>query len=157
MPIKRHPALIPLSREHHYGLLLCWKIRKGVTKNIAPARIKQYATWFWNNHLLQHFEEEEQLLFPILPADSELRNKAIAEHQHIARFFEQKNCESADCLLQLAQCLDDHIRFEERILFVEIEKAATPQQLAALEKYHKTQQANPRISHDSWLDEFWKN
>jgi len=26
-PIKRHVALQPVSREHHYGLLLSWKIR----------------------------------------------------------------------------------------------------------------------------------
>ncbi|WP_241739476.1 hypothetical protein [Aestuariibaculum marinum] len=31
-PLKRHKALQPLSREHHYGLLLTWKIRTGFKK-----------------------------------------------------------------------------------------------------------------------------
>ena len=33
-PIKRHKAIQPLSREHHQGLLLCWKIGKGFEKGI---------------------------------------------------------------------------------------------------------------------------
>ena len=31
---KRHKALQNLSREHHHGLLLSWKIRTGLNKNI---------------------------------------------------------------------------------------------------------------------------
>ena len=38
-PIKRHKALQPLSRDHHHGLLLSWKIRAGFSKNIEPNRI----------------------------------------------------------------------------------------------------------------------
>ena len=34
-PQKRHKALQPLSREHHHGLLLSWKIRTGFSKDIA--------------------------------------------------------------------------------------------------------------------------
>ena len=37
-PQKRHKALQPLSREHHHGLLLSWKIRSGFNKKgIIPA------------------------------------------------------------------------------------------------------------------------
>lgn len=41
-PIKRHTALKPLSREHHHGLLLSWKIREGLKRNIEIPRIKKY-------------------------------------------------------------------------------------------------------------------
>ena len=42
MPIKRSEFLKPISREHHHGLLLCWKIRAGLKKGIEPERIKLY-------------------------------------------------------------------------------------------------------------------
>lgn len=38
--IKRTKALQPLSRDHHHGLLLCWKIRQGIKLNVEPERIK---------------------------------------------------------------------------------------------------------------------
>ena len=56
IPIKRHKALQPLSRDHHHGLLLSGKIRAGFSKNIEPLRIKNYADWFFKNHLIPHFE-----------------------------------------------------------------------------------------------------
>ena len=65
-PIKRNEALVQLSRDHHYGLLLCWKIREGIKRRIEPQRIKNYVDWFWLHHLEQHFEIEEKYLFPIL-------------------------------------------------------------------------------------------
>ena len=46
-PLKRHKALQPLSRDHHHGLLLSWKIRSGFKKNIDVERIKVYADWFY--------------------------------------------------------------------------------------------------------------
>ncbi len=41
-PQKRHIALQPLSREHHQGLLLSWKIRKGLSRKIEFDRIQNY-------------------------------------------------------------------------------------------------------------------
>lgn len=154
MPIKRHAALVSLSKEHHYGLLLCWKIRQGINKNIEILQIKQYALWFWNNHLMPHFQAEEQYVFPVLPNNNPLRLKATEEHQHIAQFFEPNYCNTNLDWLQLAQCLDDHIRFEERVLFPEIEKIASTEQLATIEKAHKPPQ--PAL-YDNWADAFWKN
>ena len=64
-PIKRHSALQGVSREHHHGLLLCWKIRTGVSKNIPLERIKMYADWFYATYLVPHFELEETHIFPL--------------------------------------------------------------------------------------------
>jgi hypothetical protein len=46
-PLKRHAALQPLSREHHHGLLLGWKIRTGLSNGAPLERIKAYADWFF--------------------------------------------------------------------------------------------------------------
>ena len=59
-PIKRHKAIQPLSREHHQGLLLSWKIRTGLSKGVSTDRIKTYADWFYKTYLIPHFEEEEK-------------------------------------------------------------------------------------------------
>ena len=35
-PLKRNPNLVPLSREHHYGLLFCWKLKQGLANGTDP-------------------------------------------------------------------------------------------------------------------------
>jgi iron-sulfur cluster repair protein YtfE (RIC family) len=148
-PIKRHESLKPLSRDHHQGLLLCWKIRQGFKKNINPERIKRYADWFWENHLVPHFEAEEKHVFPVLEKDNPLIMQALAEHQRLKSLFDQKS-EITVSLGLIEKELDNHIRFEERVLFNEIERAATPEQLAEIESHHGSE------SCDDWEDEFWK-
>ena len=59
-PIKRHISLQPLSRQHHDGLLLRWKLKKGLQKEIKLERLKAYVDWFWSSHLKSHFEFEEK-------------------------------------------------------------------------------------------------
>lgn len=149
-PIKRIDALKSLSRDHHYGLLLCWKIREGIRKNIQPERIKKYADWFWKNHLKQHFEIEEKLIFPILGKQNKLIKRALAEHKDLQRLFEND-----DSLLKsirlIEKELEKHIRFEERVLFIEIQKVVTDEQLKAIGS------ASNSNFRDNAEDEFWKN
>lgn len=33
--MKRNENLVPLSRDHHFGLLCCWKIRQGIKKEVS--------------------------------------------------------------------------------------------------------------------------
>lgn len=79
-PIKRRILLQDLSRDHHQGLLLCWKIRTGLKKEIKPSRIILYVRWFWEAHLLDHFRIEEEKVFPILGMDHQLVKQALSEH-----------------------------------------------------------------------------
>lgn len=58
-PLKRSGHLKPLSRGHHHGLLLCWKIREGFKRNVDPERIERYANWCWYAHLASHFGETD--------------------------------------------------------------------------------------------------
>lgn len=48
-PIKRSGHLIQLSREHHFSLLFCWKVRTGIKKNIEKRRIIPYILFFGKN------------------------------------------------------------------------------------------------------------
>ena len=71
-PLKRHEALKPISREHHHGLLLCWKIKTGMSKGVELSRIKGSVDYFYQTHLLPHFAMEEKYIFPILDNGHEL-------------------------------------------------------------------------------------
>lgn len=150
-PIKRHPALQPLSREHHNGLQLSWKIRTGLKKDIEISRITKYVDWFYKTHLLPHFEIEEKYIFPILGKDNDLIKKAISEHREIKRLAGTE-AELYKNLNPLAEILENHIRFEERVLFNEIQSVATSEQLQQIEFHHSGIGFT-----DNLTDAFWEH
>lgn len=140
----------PLSREHHHSLLLCWKIRTGFSKGIETGRIKRYADWFFENHIQPHFRDEEDHIFPILGQDHEHVKKAISDHRRIARLFKDQD-DIDKSLNRIEETLESHIRFEERVLFNEIQSAATPEQLERVAAVHAEE---PFV--DNTDDEFWR-
>lgn len=149
-PLKRDKALQPVSHDHHHGLLLCWKIRTGISKNVAPQRMKIYTDWFFKTHLIPHFELEESLLFPILGTNHALIKKALAEHRRLKRLFEAES-DLIKNLSLIEEELEQHIRFEERILFGEIQKLASTEELELVEQTHTKEKFL-----DNTQDEFWK-
>lgn len=149
-PIKRNESIKPFSREHHQGLLLCWKIRTGIKKEIPAERIKKYINWFYEAQLKPHFEAEESLVFPILPADNELVLKAIKEHRQLQELVEEtENLELT--ISNFHKILEGHIRFEERSLFALIQENATPEQLAHIDEFHNEVHFEENLSDPFWL------
>lgn len=150
MPIKRNENLKAISREHHHGLLLSWKIRNGIKKEVTPERIKKYVDWFYITHLLPHFELEEKYVFTILGNENELVKKALTEHRRLVRLFES---ETADMkiLIQIEEELESHIRFEERVLFNEIQAVASEEQLELISEIHTEEKFEDNVSDQFWL------
>ncbi len=149
-PLKRSQYLKTISHDHHHGLLLCWKIREGFKRNVAVERIKLYIDWFWQSHLADHFDIEEKHIFPILGSEHEFVKKALAEHRRLKRLFMQET-EVWRSLNLIEEELDRHIRFEERVLFNEVQQIATIAQLSSVAEHHGS------ATHcDDWADEFWK-
>ncbi len=148
-PIKRNPVLQPLSRDHHQGLLFCWKIRSGVKRGIDVSRMKAHARWFWNSHLVSHFAEEEAVVFPILGNENELVQQAIAEHAKLKNLFSHEEMDY-EFLNYLQVALEKHIRFEERILFNQIQEVANAAQLAAVENHNRSDEEVLE-----WSDDYW--
>jgi iron-sulfur cluster repair protein YtfE (RIC family) len=149
-PIKRHESLKSLSREHHHGLLLSWKIRQGIKLDVEPRRMKNYTDWFKKEYLYPHFEAEEKFVFPVLGSEDLLVKRALAEHRRLRRLFNQQS-DILKALSLIEEELDKHIRFEERVVFNEIQKIATPDEFKEIEKNHH---ALP-FSDDDWEDHFW--
>ena len=148
-PIKRHISLQPLSRDHHQALLLCWKIKKGLAANIDPERIKKYVDWFYSEHIIPHFEAEEKFIFPILSEDHELIKQALEEHKRLKSYFEASS-DLTTAFRNIETELEKHIRFEERVLFNEIQSSATAEQLQLFADAHKE-----GIFCENYEDEFW--
>ena len=149
-PLKRHPVIQPISRQHHFGLLLCWKIRKGIDLNIDFNRIKSYAKWFFNTYLQPLFRLEQNHIYPILGDHNTLVKKAIRQQRKVARLlFEKDNPEMAITLFE--EELERHIRFEERILFEEVQRKASAKEIQSLSK------VIPEVTFiENTNDMFWK-
>ncbi|MBN8686310.1 MAG: hypothetical protein J0M10_04810 [Chitinophagales bacterium] len=149
-PQKRHASLQPLSREHHQALLLCWKLRQGFSKAVEPERMKKYADWFWKNYLAPHFAVEEKTFFPLLDKEHPSVIKGLKDHQLLTKLFLSTGDVEYN-LRSIAFELEQHIRFEERTLFNDIQEAATPEQLKALADAHKEEKFEENIE-----DRFWE-
>ena len=150
--MKRHESITPLSRDHHAGLLCCWKIRQGIRKNIVPSRVLTYIQYFWHHHLEGHFKEEETLLFVL--AQNEWIEQAVREHRELReRIGSLEKDASPEKLLQFAKQLDDHIRFEERILFPYLEETLSAEQLDNIGR--QLQELHAKVKEDDYEDEFW--
>ena len=151
-PIKRSRQLAPLSRDHHEGLLFVWKIRQGLKNGTDIKLIAQYVQWFWEKHLQEHFREEEQILAPHLPVNNELLQRMMDEHQNIeAMIHINENIPDEALLNQLADSVNDHIRFEERELFPYAEKFIPKDQLDKIFVLLSKEQ----IQCEKWGKEFW--
>jgi len=148
-PIKRHVALQPLSREHHYALLLSWKIREGLKRKVEVTRIKKYTDWYWEIYLLPHIQFEEQLVYPILGKEHRLIKRAIREHRRLKRLFTGKARIRVNLSL-IEEELVAHIRFEERVLFNQIQEVASVAELKLLKETYSEEKVT-----ENWPDAFW--
>lgn len=155
LPIKRHQAIVSFSKDHHFGLLLVWKIRHGLDNSINAARISNYVKYFFEEDLEKHFKEEEQLLFSRLPVYDSLRKRAEEDHQVIYKLVKaiDENKSDKKLLIQLANELEKHIRFEERELFNNLQNTITAEDLELIEKRFPD---NGKTTDESWEDIFWE-
>lgn len=148
--MKRHEALVQLSRDHHFGLLLCWKLKEGLKKDVSVERMAKYITLFYEKNLKLHFAEEEDTVFLILGNDHPLIKEAVSQH----RTFEQMisdGFETPEQIKVFRDLLELHIRTEERQIFPEIEANASEEQLQNLLSQHY-----PELKEPEYTDVFWK-
>ncbi len=131
MPAKRHPSLIPLSHDHHHGLVLAFRLREGLPHNRKPAdsprEQAEDAVRFFHDNLVAHFRAEEEALFPAIracvPYAAAMLATLTAEHGEMHAQIENLIQASPDevplrtKLKAFGDLLERHIRHEERELF----------------------------------------
>ncbi|HTS63684.1 MAG TPA: hemerythrin domain-containing protein [Candidatus Acidoferrales bacterium] len=122
----RDPSLIPLSHQHHNGLALCVLMRRSLAADNTPdnvARLARRAVDRFEIELVNHFEIEEQVLFPAcgpLPIVAEL----LREHRAIEGLAAQlRTAPSEELLEKFCGLLTTHIRREENELFEQLQRS----------------------------------
>jgi len=153
-PLKRHQALVSFSKDHHFGLLLVWKIRQGLNKAVNPERISNYVIYIFKQDLEKHFREEEQLLLSKLTICDVMRKRTETDHMAISNLvavIEEKKDDTA-LLTQMADVLEEHIRFEERELFNHLQNHISPADLELIQERFSN---NSKSIDENWSDVFW--
>jgi hemerythrin-like domain-containing protein len=121
----RDPSLIPLSHQHHNGLALCVLTRRSLSKDHSTENIARLARRVIDRYeieLANHFEVEEQVLFPACGA-LPIIDQLLREHREIEAMVARLRTEpSAATLEEFCELLPSHIRREERELFEEVQR-----------------------------------
>ena len=129
-PLRRHPNLIPFSREHHKLLLTAQLLKtdvpdyKGMPN--TPAGKRTYVTVFLDDLLEPHMQREEEQLF----ANAQEHPKLVELVRNLERdhaFFRKEipNLKDLDgeeliqALNRIGRRLEKHVRLEERSFFQE--------------------------------------
>ncbi len=132
--LQRHPSLIPLSHQHHNGLALCVMAFRGLETSGDEASVRHWcgrAAERFDIELVNHFELEEQLVFPLLPG--EMAARLAAEHRELERLAATLRREPARAPLEaFLTLLRAHIRLEENEFFQLVQSTASPEQLEAI-------------------------
>lgn len=129
--MKRHSALIPLTHDHHHALTQVRKLRlaaKG-TDDDRLGKAKQFLDFF-HTDTLKHFREEEEVIFPFVADVAEAREaleRVMIQHLQIHSLVHslkgevEEGISRPETLLRIAGRLEEHIRFEEKVVFPLIE------------------------------------
>ena len=124
--MKRHPALVPLSHDHHHALVHARRLQ-----NEGTAAARDFLRFF-ASETTRHFREEEELVFPLLYADEpESLRVVLLQHQQL-RALVRRLRDGEDVTAELGVLLEEHIRLEERDLFELIQRVVPEEQLAAI-------------------------
>jgi hypothetical protein len=140
--------------DHHFALLLVWKIRQGMKRNIEPERISAYVISFFESEIVDHFSSEEKDLFSKLSFDDPFRKRALLEHETIYGLVNRIKMDSHNTIVlcEFADSLEGHIRFEERILFNHLQSVLPDKEFTRL----LDEQSQGKCEFDkSWKDQFW--
>jgi hypothetical protein len=136
--MKRDPALISLSRDHHQALSVALRLRRATTDTAAAARAD--ALRFWATAGRAHFRLEEEVLLPAYARHGDphhpLVARALCDHVAIRQRMDTLARDAplaVGDLRELGAMLSDHVRLEERELFVLIEQTLPAEELATLD------------------------
>ena len=142
--MKRHPALIPLSRDHHDGLVQAMRLRRAAADGDASARLaaaREFVEFFRDEERV-HLRDEEEELFPLLLRHVESQpaplREARVQHVQLQGFARKLDIAIAAGIADRAtlaaagEQLEEHIRLEERQLFPLIEQLVPNDELRRL-------------------------
>lgn len=119
--VKRHPALHPLSRDHHNLLVHARRLRGLDARHDAETSRRRFLS-YWPIVAL-HFDEEERVLAPRI-RDEGLRQRLLDEHESLRKRAAMLAATPFDAAA-FGEALRLHVRFEEDLLFPHLESTVT--------------------------------
>jgi hypothetical protein len=133
--MKRHPALAPLSRDHHHALVIAQRLRRATAETATETAEAFLSHWDAEEKL--HFRLEEELLLPAYAAHGECDHPAITrmlmDHILIRRDASRlAGTPPLELLHDLGTRLADHVQLEEHEVFPLIEATIPETALQAL-------------------------
>jgi len=138
--MKRDKSLQPLSWQHHDTLMACLMIEKGVKKNADLKVLQDFTRHIWERDINKHFVLEENYLVP------QLRQKRFPEYlirsllndHDLLRNISTRLLNggaSYPLFTAFAILLEQHVRFEERIVFERAQEMIPEQDLEKLSRH----------------------
>lgn len=139
--MKRAEQLVPLSHDHHQGLVVSQHALR-LTENATSTEIEQH--WLKVKDCLieqaqHHFVIEEQyLLEPLakLGGNDEMVERIYADHQAFRVFTQHPVGQNLTELQEIAALLKAHIKYEEREVFARAQQVLSTEQLDLLMQAH---------------------
>ena len=133
--VKRHPALVALSRDHHHALVIAQRLRRATAETAAETARVFLDHWDAEEKL--HFRIEEELLLPAYAAHGEPDHPAIIrmllDHMVIRRDAARLGgTPPLELLHDLGARLADHVQLEEHEVFPLIEATIPESELQTL-------------------------
>lgn len=137
--MKRSTALTSLSRDHQHALDVALRLRRTDALTVEDAAARFVA--FFDVEGRRHFNVEEEVVLPAVsahdPAWAECVQRIRVDHQTIR--VGAREMAALDLLEDpvasaqaLGECLRDHVRFEERVLFPILERRLDAAELELL-------------------------
>lgn len=144
MPLKRHPALQDLSRDHHLFLLEARHVRwflEADERAMSLEEVIESLLRFWDEVGALHLREEEEIVYPAYLAQAPLRQRDIdalyTDHnwlrdkiQELAALPRFEN--SKPVLRSLSEYVVNHVRHEERVIYEAIQDTLDEAQMKAI-------------------------
>ncbi len=116
--MKRASALTDLSKEHHTALVISKKLKKAIsdTECSTPKKFWDENRLKYADELLPHFTEEERRFGHLL--EPPLKDEFEDDHSYFRDTLKQTSKQlSTEQIIEFAERLIKHVRFEERTLF----------------------------------------
>ncbi|SIS54954.1 hemerythrin domain-containing protein [Alicyclobacillus vulcanalis] len=141
---RRHESLQPLTRHHHYALVVAMHlVRREQPASALAAELRH----FWENGGQAHFREEEEILLPAYAKYGSLERPEIVqmlvEHVKI-RSLVSRALEDGDesVFEELGALLRAHVQLEEQTVFPLIEDTLQEPDLARLAPFFEEHRAS---------------
>lgn len=144
--MKRHAALIGLSREHHRALVLARKLCRLESEDATSAQTTQQIADevlnMWQTEIRAHFQEEEEVLLPMIarhirPSNQPCVKQMLDDHAWLRVAVWDIEAHLSDrtlveLLRRFGERLRAHVRLEEQEVFEFIQTICSEEDLTEM-------------------------